>query len=185
MNSDSDRPESAYFLEAQRRMTGILLLEVRNSFGQVVERRWEARHTKPRISEWRDVSKVGTASFAQILKSLLGEFVQSPAGNILFELDVPGPGIEFGEPRAKGSQFLWLELRNGGLDLLQSAHGLSIRRFSSWVQAGFEDTGPSILMLPALDRVPIAECIVFGVAWLEACSAVALASSQQLVASLG
>jgi hypothetical protein len=40
-----------------------------------------------------------------MLEGLFGEVVESPGGDVGFELPVPGFGVEFDEPGSKGGEF--------------------------------------------------------------------------------
>jgi hypothetical protein len=76
---------------------------IRNTDPPTIGFQAEVHGNLPRNVDWRDVSQIRATAGPQVGQRLLGEGVQSTAGDIRLKLSVPGVGIVFGEPCSERS----------------------------------------------------------------------------------
>jgi len=67
------------------------------------------------------------------VQGFIGQGIQPPGMNILFELFVPGIGVKFMKPTPKGVQFVARKLAHGGFDFIHCAH---VFKINDWPNFG-------------------------------------------------
>src|SRR4051812_34556411 len=68
------------------------------------------------------VDKVSTAAFAEVRQRLISQPVESPRGNVLFDLTIPACRVELRKPVAEFRQLIRREFLHRLLNFTDAAH---------------------------------------------------------------